>query len=248
MSAWQTACASLRGKHGDVLLIGGTRTLLSWLCLIFCVWAELRLHRLLEMPVISGWLSAEDLFLISVLAAAALIQLPLRIQTDRQIGRLTASLDGCDLGFLRLSSNVWLWARAVPVRLLAGLLGLLAWLPSFLLLTAAKSLWQTVPPDTESILPLLGVLHLLLFAAAALFLPLRMYAVSAALPLSFLKSPHRSAFFVLHDAFRRTKHCTFRIIAGRLLCFPLILLPPFGVIVLPRLLAAEMTLSAENSA
>ena len=64
MSAWQTACASLRGKHGDVLLIGGTRTLLSWLCLIFCVWAELRLHGLLKLPVISGWLSAEDLFLI----------------------------------------------------------------------------------------------------------------------------------------------------------------------------------------
>ena len=178
------------------------------------------------------------------MTAAALVQLPLRIQTDRQIGKLTAALDGCDLGFLRLSSNVWLWLRAVPVQLLAGLLSLLAWIPAFVLLTAAKAVWQTVPPDTESILPLLGVLHLLLLAAAAVFLPMRVYAVSAALPLSFLKYPHRSACFVLRDAFRRTKHRTLRILAGRLLCLPMILLPPVGVIVLPRMLAAEMSLAA----
>lgn len=241
-----SAAPRLCARRGDLLLIGGTRILLSGICLAFCIWAQNALHPLLKEPVIAGWLTGTDVFLPCVLLLMMLIQLPLHIQTDRQLGELTGTLDGSDIGFLRLSRMPWLWARAAAARLLAGIAGLLAWLPALALFAAARCVFLSAAPDTESLPLLLIVLHLLLLSAAAVFFPLRVYAASAALPLCFLKNPHKSAFFVLHDACRRTKHRTFHILTRRLLYLPLILLLPVGVVMLPRLLAAEMQESAAH--
>ena len=240
MSVRPTAPDALQQRRGDLFLIGGSRLLLSGMCLAVGFWLQQRTAPLLAEPVITGLLQGADLFLLGSLLLFGLLRIPLRVQTDWHIGFLTGALNSSDLGFLRLSKPLWLWGRAAAVRALAALLLLAAWMPSFGLLTAAKCIWAGLSPESESILPLLCVLHLLLLTAAALWLPLRVHAAKTALPFCFLKNPHRSAFFVLADALRRTKHRTGGIFKGRLLCQPLLLIPPVNMVVLPRLLAAEM--------
>ena len=246
MNVWRDACAAFRGRPGETVLIGGTRLLLSGLCLALGIWAESRLHALLTEPLVPGWLNGADLFLLCCLFTAALVQMPLRVQTDRQIGLRTGTLDPSDLGFLRLSSPLWLWGRALPVYSLHGLLFVLSWLPSPALLTAAKALWMQIPPDLEGLLPLLGVLHLGILSLAALWMPCRLSAAAAALPLAYLKNPHRSACFVLRDAIHRTKHRTAEILLRRLLLLPAVLLFPVGAAVYPRILAADMLTAAAD--
>lgn len=246
MTAWKGACAAFKGRHAETVLIGGARLLLSGLCLALGIWAESRLHTLLTAPLVPGWLSGADLFLLCCLFTAAPVQLPLRLQTDRQIGLRTGTLNESDLGFLRLSSPLWLWGRALPVYWLHGLLLALSWLPSPALLTAAKALWMQIPPDTESLLPLLGVLHLGMLSLAAVWLPCRCFSAAAALPLAYLKNPHRSACFVLRDAFRRTRHRTAEILLRRLLLLPAVLFFPAGIAVYPRILAADMLAAAAD--
>ena len=96
-----------------------------------------------------------DLFLAAALLTALLICTPLRMQTDWQIGRLAGTLDENDLGFLGCSSSLWLWRRALLIRLLSRIWLLMTVLPMCLLLTAAGTVWAMIPPETESILPLL---------------------------------------------------------------------------------------------
>lgn len=246
MSVWQQAGSAFRNRRGDLFLIGGARLFLSALCLAAGFWVQQRTQPLQTETVITGWIHGADIFLLGSLILFAVVQMPLRVQTDWHIGSVTGALDESDLGFLRLSNPLWLWGRAFSAYALAALLRLLAWVPFFVLLTAAKCIWTSIAPDTESILPLLLVLHMLMLSAAALLLPLRMIAAETALPFCFLKNPHRSAAFVLTDALRRTRHHSFAILRTRLVCLPLLLIPPFNTIIFPRMLAAEMLRTQES--
>lgn len=180
-----------------------------------------------------------DLFLAAALLTALLICTPLRMQTDWQIGRLAGTLDENDLGFLAHSGNVWLWCRAIGTRLLMETVIVLSAFPALLLGYAAKSIWLMIPPEEEGLLPLLTVLHLGFLAAAAVLLPLRALAASSALPYCYLRMPHRSAWVILHSAFRYSRGQSGGIVLARMLSAPLLLLPIAAVWLLPVLLASE---------
>ena len=184
-------------------------------------------------------LNGADLFCILLCFAAILACTPLRITTQWQAGRLAGTLDENDLGFLSQCGSLWLYGRAIGVRLLAEAVILLSVMPAVLLGFAAKCIWLTIPPEQESILPLLTVLHLIIAAAAMLLLPLRCLAASAALPFCYLKSPHESALRNLRQAFRCTRGQTGGILLNRLLAAPILLLPFTAVHGIPVLLVSE---------
>ena len=83
------------------------------------------------------------------------------------------------------------------------------------------------------------VLHLGFLAAAALWLPLRVYAASAALPYCLLKMPHLPNRKILRAAFRLSSGQTAATVFLRLCTLPLLPLPFTAVSALPVLLAAE---------
>lgn len=188
---------------------------------------------------LTGDLNADDIFLTATLLTALLAFTPLHIQTAWQLGRLSGTLDDNDLGFLAHSSSLWLWSKAILLRLLMQMLMLLAACPTLLLYVVTKSIWMHIPPEEEGLLPLLTVLHLGILSIAACYLPLRVYAANTALPFCYLKMPHESPLRILRMCFRFTRAQTLSAIAMRLMILPALLFPFTAVEMLPTLLTAE---------
>ncbi len=231
---WHEAARRLRPQRRNAAVIGGARILIRLLFLI----AGLQIQHMLTKAGILRQ-DTEELFLCASVMAALLACTPLRMQSDWQLGRLSGTLDENDLGFLACCGKIWLWCRAAAVRMLGGMLLMLSFLPMLVLYIAAKCVWLTIPADTESLLPLLTYLHLLLLTAAAVLLPLRVFAACAALPYCFLKMPHLPAVRVLRMAFRLSRNETASVIVMRILSFPLMFVPLLGFLLYPTLLTAE---------
>lgn len=238
---WHEAVRRLRMHRRAASVIGAARLITAILCLLSGVLIQNRLTALniLHANPFSGSPNLWDLFLPAALLTAMLAVTPLRMQTAWQLGRISGTMDENDLGFLACSSSLWLWSRALLVRLTAGCILILSALPALLLYAAAKSIWLITPDTGESLLYLLTVLHLAMLAAAALLLPLRVYAAQTALPYCYLKTPHETAFRVIRMAFRLTKRQSAQIILMRTLCILPLLIPFSAVYVLPTLLTAE---------
>lgn len=231
----------LHENRRSAAMIGAAR-IIMWFC--GCLTAVLTRNTLLGSGILpaeslSAPLNAGDLFLAGTLLTALLAYTPLRVQTAWQLGRIAGTLDGNDLGFLAQSSNLWLWSKGAVLRLLSECLLLLSALPALLLYIAAKSVWLTIQPDEEGLLPLLTVLHLGILAAAALLLPLRCYAAGTALPYCYLKIPHCSAWQIFRLCFRLTRGQTADILLTRLMMLPALLIPFTAVEMLPALLVSE---------
>lgn len=222
-------------------VIGAARLITAILCLLSGVLIQNRLTALpfLHIGKFGGAPNLWDIFLPCTLLTALLAVTPLWVQTSWQIGRISGTMDENDLGFLACSSSLWLWSRALLVRLAAACVLILSAFPALLLYAAAKSIWLITPDTGESLLYLLTVLHLGMLAAAALLLPLRVYAAETALPYCYLKMPHESAMRVIRRAFRLTKGQSAQIILMRMLCIVPLLIPFSAVYVLPTLLTAE---------
>lgn len=200
---------------------------------------QLMQNGLIPQQSLTGALGADDLFLVGTLLTALLAFTPLHIQTAWQLGRLSGTLDDNDLGFLAHSKRLWLWGKAVLVRLMMKLLFLLSALPAMLLYICTKAVWMSIPPEEESLLPLLTVVHAAVLTAAACYLPLRVFAAETALPYCYLKMPHESALRILRMCIRATRGQAVSILLMRLLLLPTLLLPFTAVEMLPALLTAE---------
>jgi hypothetical protein len=235
------AARRLKPCRRSSAVLGCARLMLRLVSLLaaYSIQNILRRGGFLQPDAMHAPLNAADLFCAAVCASAVLACTPLRMMTQWQAGRLAGTLDENDLGFLSQCGSLWLYGRAIVVRLLSETVILLSVLPAVLLAAAAKCIWLTIPPERESILPLLTVLHLILAAAAMLLLPLRCLAASAALPFCYLKSPHESALRNLRQAFRCTRGQTCGILLNRLLAAPLLLLPFTAVHGIPVLLVSE---------
>lgn len=234
---WHEASRRLRGHRRTAAMIAAARLTV---CLLLLLCGSLMQTRLLRGADFTGEPNLWDVFLPCCLLASVLAATPLRVQTAAMIGSDAGILDENDIGFLERSSRLWLWLRALHIRLLGGLSLILSAMPALVLLIAAKGLWLLIPPEQEGLLPLLTVLHLLMLAAAAAWLPLRVFAASTALPYCFLKMPHTAAVKVMLLSFRVTRRQTCGIVMMRLLALPWVLLPVTGVYVLPTLLTAEL--------
>lgn len=191
-------------------------------------------------------LHMKDGLLLLLPAAGILITSAFRNGTDRWIGETTGILTACDLGFLDCSGHFWLWRRRVGVTVLAYALLIVSCLPSLLLAMGALVTLHLSANTADGTLHLLLPIHLLMGAVLLMILPIRLYFAAAALPLCYLKQPHRSAFTV----WRYALYCT-KGICGKLLCnrlrFAVSLLIPFRWFsAYPALLAAEMLLCDSN--
>ncbi|MCQ2407918.1 MAG: hypothetical protein MJ065_05255 [Oscillospiraceae bacterium] len=235
----------LRPYRRSTSAIGAARYVTGAVCLLTGILTQkiLRDGGVLPDSGLTGAFSLADLYLPAALLIAMLALTPLKMQSDWQLGRLAGTLDENDLGFLACSGSVWLWCRALAGRLLLMMLLLIAAVPALLLYAAAKTVWLTIPPQSESILPLLTVLHLGLLTAVAAYLPLRVYAAGAALPGCYLKLPHESPFRVVGTALRLTRRMTPKILWMRLTSLPLLILPVTAIFALPALLTAEQLLT-----
>ncbi len=231
----------LKPYRRSAAVIGCARLILTLICLLASIWAQRELQRagILPSNALFEPLNRSDLFLVGSLLTALAACTPLRMQTAWQIGRLAGTLDGNDLGFLAQSDSLWLWSRAIGTRLLMQLLIVLSVVPSLLLGTVAKCVWLTIPPEQDSLLQLMTVLHLGFLAFAAILLPIKCFAASTALPFCFLKSPHESAFRILRTAFQDTRGQTAGILLNRILMIPFMILPFTAVRIIPILLASE---------
>lgn len=237
----------LKSFRRSAAILGCARLLLKLSRLIPAVWLQNELYRtgfLHRSDIAAPFPNRSDVFLTVSLLVMLIGSTPLRIQSDWQIGRLAGTLDGNDLGFLSHCSSLWLWCRACFARLYMQTVILFSALPALLLGFAAKWIWLTIPPEEESILPLLTVLHLGFLAAAAVLLPLRCLAASAALPWCWLKSPHESARRNLRHAFRLSRGQSASILLTRLLLLPALAVPFTAVWALPVLLASEQLRTA----
>ncbi len=231
MTLRHEAAHRLRMHRRSAAVIGIARWLTGAVCLFCGCFTQ---HLLSGTPALLQTLYLPAAVLVSLPAVT-----PLRMQTDWQIGRIGGTLDENDLGFLGCSSNLWLWRRAIRVQFLQKGILLLSAVPMCLLWAAAGTVWALIPESSESILPLLTVLHLLILTAAAVCLPLRTAAAAAALPFSFLKMPHESPLRILRMAFHLTRGQTAGILMQRLLTLPFLLLPFTAAQALPVLLCAE---------
>ena len=223
----------LRLHRRSAAVIGISRWMTGALCVLSGCTAE-RMLRAADLPPLLRGICLPAAILTALTAVT-----PLRVQTDWQIGRLSGTLDENDLGFLGCSSSLWLWRRALLIRLLSRIWLLMTVLPMCLLLTAAGTVWAMIPPETESILPLLTVLHLLMLTAAAAYLPLRAAAAETALPFSFLKMPHETPLRILRMSYRLTRRQTLQILGSRLLMLPQMILPFTAAQAIPQMLCAE---------
>ena len=224
------ACRRIRPYRRSAAVLGAGRYLTAVLCLIA---GQLTSQAVREIPALRPW------YLTGALLTAAAALTPLRFQTDWQIGRLCGTLNENDLGFLACSSSLWLWGKALLLRLMTAGMLIGSVLPGCLLYAASKSIWLTMPPYGEGLLTLLTVLHLGFLAAAAALLPLRITAVSAALPYCLLKLPHESPARILRAAFRLSRGQSAGILRMRICTLPFLLLPFTAMAALPALLAAE---------
>ena len=224
------ACRRLRPYRRSAAVLGAGRYLTAALCLVA---GQLTAQAVQDLPALRPW------YLTGALLTAALALTPLRFQTDWQIGRLCGTLNENDLGFLACSSSLRLWIKALFLRLMTAGLLICSVLPACLLYAAAKTIWLTVSPFGEGLLPVLTVLHLSFLALAAALLPLRAAAVSAAVPYCLLKVPHESPVRILRTAFRLSSGQSAGILRMRICTLPLLVLPFTAMAALPALLAAE---------
>lgn len=238
---WHEASRRLRDRRRSAAVTGAAVYISALLCLLAgCTVQHLLTGSILSQQAYSAdRLNLWDVFLLCGMLTAVLALTPLRMQSAWVLGGLSGILGRNDLGFLACCGNVWLWSRAIAVRLLAGGLLILSAVPSLLFYAAAKGIWLLIPAEGDSLLPLLTVLHLSIPAASGIFLPLRVLAAETALPYAYLKEPHAPAFRVIAQAFRLTRAQTAGILMMRLLTLPFLLLPFTAVPVLPVLLTAE---------
>ena len=233
---WHEATRRLRGKRRSA---AGAAAAQLAVFLAGAVSGSIVQRLLLRTDSFRGAPNRWDLFLPCFLLGVLICVTPLRVQTAWHFGLLSGLLDENDHGFLADSSRLWLWWRAVRVRLLSGICLIVSAAPALMLIIAAKSVWLTIPAGGESLLPLLTVLHLAMLAAAAVWLPLRVFAAWTALPFCFLKVPHLPAVKILFLSFRLSAQQTLAILLTRLICLPAILCPFTACYVLPTLLTAE---------
>ena len=243
MSVWHEASRRLRGHRGTAAMLAGCRITV---CAVWLFSSSFLQKRLLASADFSGMPNLWDCFLPIVLTVGLLFLTPLRVQTVWQLGTLSGVLDENDNGFLASCSHLWLWTRAFCLRLLSGICLVVSTAPALLLALSAKALWLRIPPEEESIFPLLTVLHLAILAFAALLLPLRICAARSALPFCFLKMPHEQAFRLFRLSFRLTARHSGSILLLRIICLPAVLFPITGVFVLPVLLTAEQLRCARS--
>lgn len=241
MSAWQRAGGCLRAHRHEVrrlaaaevcllLMLTGTGALLQ---------SCLRRAQVLGSPGTAP-AGAWEVWLAVCMAAALLVLTPMQVQCAWILGEMTGVLDGDDLGFLRSSRSFWLWRKMLAARLLLTLRLLLSLLPALLAWAAAGTVRRLMPAQEEGIFALLTAAHLMLAGAGLLMLPLRVLGIWLALPLSFLKMPHRRTGEIVRNAALLSRRRSGAVLLRRLLCLPLLMLPPAAAVLLPRLAASEL--------
>lgn len=190
----------------------------------------------------NGAISPYDGILLPVVISMAAVMIPLRNHTDRWLGTVTGVLTECDRGFLDCSSSIWLWYRRVCVNLFADVMLMLSFVPTILLYCLAVLCLQYGASQSEGTVALMAALHCIIGSILLLLLPLRVWCSMAALSLCYLKQPHRSAFTIWRYALRCTRQISGTLLWNRLKSLPLLLLPFYGYIALPGLMASEMLL------
>ncbi len=187
-----------------------------------------------------------DAFLVFSVAAGITIVAGFRNHTDRWLGEATGILTACDLGFLECSSRFWLWRRRTAVTLWAYTLLLLSCLPSLLLLMGAFFTLHHSAGAPDGTLHFILLIHLLIGACLLALLPIRMHLTMAALPLCYLKQPHKSPLTVWRYALQCTAGICGKLLYNRLLFTASFLIPFHWFSAYPCLIAAEMLLCDSN--
>ena len=131
---WHEASRRLRGHRRTAAMIAAARLTV---CLLLLLCGSLMQTRLLRGADFTGEPNLWDVFLPCCLLASVLAATPLRVQTAAMIGSDAGILDENDIGFLERSSRLWLWLRALHIRLLGGFSLILSAMPALVLLIAA---------------------------------------------------------------------------------------------------------------
>ncbi len=245
-TAFAQARGALRPYARQAAMISAGSTILYMLLWMIGILAERSISRLGTALMLPPPLQFSDLLLPLVLAGALSVRALYRNRIDEQIGGMTGVLTDCDLGFLACSGRFWLWRRRMAVNLLGDTLLLLSFLPSVLLLSAALLTLQLAAAAGDATLHLMLLLQLLMGAILLLVLPLRICCAMAAVPLCYLKQPHRSAWRVWRYAMLCTKGLCGRLLRNRIHCTVCIILPVYWFLAYPQLLATEMLLCSQK--
>ena len=211
-------------------VIAGAEWMTAALTLLLGVWVQG------ELPAGKQELIRLPLWMLFAASAAT----PLQMHRSWIYAETAGILDADDLGFLRCSSNFWLWGRLLVLRLLTVSLLLLSVLPGMVLLTAAKVIWLRTPLAQDALFPLLTAAHVMLSGLAAFLLPVRVYAALLTLPYAFLKLPHLRVREIVGAAFAYSRGHTLRLVCRRLRYLPEMLFPVTAVKILPRICTAEL--------
>lgn len=246
-SAFAQARTALRLHAREAAVISAGTAILYMLLWMIGILIECRTFSLTAALPLPSPIRFSDLLLPLLLIGAASVLSLYRNRVDAQIGEMTGVLTECDLGFLACNSQFWLWWRRMAVHLLANILLLLAFVPSVTLLSAAILTLQLAAAVGDAALHLILLLHLLMGAVLLLVLPLRIWCAMAAVPLCYLKQPHRSVWTVWHYAMLCTKGICGKLLRNRLRCAACILFPGYWFSAYPQLLATEMLLCSQNS-
>lgn len=244
-SAFAQARIALRLHAREAAVISAGTTILYML--LWMVGVLIERGTVSWTPALPFPIRFPDLLLPVLLIGAAAVLSLYRNRVDEQIGAMTGVLTECDLGFLACSGRFWLWRRRMAVHLLAYTLLILAFVPSVILLVAAILTLQLAAAVGDATLHLILLLHLLMGAVLLLVLPLRIWCAMAAVPLCYLKQPHRSVWTVWHYAMLCTKGICGKLLRNRVRCAACIILPVYWFSAYPQLLATEMLMCSQNS-
>lgn len=247
ISAFSQARNALRLHEKEAAVISAGTTILYMLLWMIGTLIEQAISPLSVAIPLPLPIHLADLLLPLLLIGAACVVSLYRNRVDEQIGSITGVLTECDLGFLACSGRFWLWQRRMSVLLLANTLLILAFVPSMLLLTAAMLTLQLATTVGDATLHLMLLLHLLTGAILLLVLPLRIWCAMAAIPLCYLKQPHRSVWAIWHYAMLCTKGICGKLLQNRVRCAACIILPVYWFSAYPQRLATEMLLCSQNS-
>ncbi len=245
-AAFAQARGALRPYARQAAMISAGSTILYMLLWMVGVLAERGISRLEPVFALPFPLRWADLLLPLLLMGSLSVLTAYRNRVDEQIGRMTGLLTECDLGFLACSGRFWLWRRRMAVGLLGGTLLILSFAPSILLLSATLMTLRLAAAVGDATLHLFLLLQLLTGAILLLVLPLRVCCTMAAVPLCFLKQPHRSAWRVWGYAMGCTKGICGRLLHNRIRCAVCIILPVYWFSGYPQLLASEMLLCSQK--
>ena len=241
MNAWRCAGVYLREERRCVRMLSAADILPMVLMTCAGWYLQIMLCRggflssLQDSPA-GTWELWLSLYLLTVL----LVTTPIQVQSAWLLGEITGVLDADDIGFLRCSSYFWLWRRMFAVRLLLLCRLLMSFLPACVCMAAAGLVLHLIPPEQDALFALMTGAHLLLAAAGLLILPARELGVWLALPMSFLKLPHKTAAEIVRNARRLSRCHSAGILLRRAICFPLLMVPPVAFFLLPHLRAAEL--------